>query len=68
MVTLFWRWPDADEHHERSAPYADIKAARAQALHDLDLAQASGDYGSAPLRILDAEGAVVWTANLPDGV
>lgn len=65
-MTLYWRWPDSDVHDERSAPYAGIDAARAQAQHDLDLAEAADDYSSAPLRIMDADGTVVWTANLPD--
>lgn len=67
MVRLYWRWGDSPEHTERSAPYASVDAARAQAQHDLYLAEAAADYSTAPLRIMDSGGAVVWTANLPDG-
>lgn len=67
MVTLHWRWKDSEKHAERHAPYASLDDARAQADHDLALAEASDDYTSAPVRIEDGEGKTVWTAPIPDG-
>ncbi|GAA1015860.1 hypothetical protein Aple_010570 [Acrocarpospora pleiomorpha] len=73
MVTLHWRWADSPHHTERRATYASLEDARAQADHDLQLAQASGDYTSAPVRITEGaaqdgagEGAILWTAPAPD--
>lgn len=67
MVTLFWRWRDSPEHTERGAPYTGLDAARAQAEHDLAVCEASGDYSTAPTRIVDEAGTEVWTADLPGG-
>lgn len=67
MVTLFWRWKDSAEHAERQAPYAKLSDARAQADHDFALCEASDDYTSAPVRITNASGKLLWTAPIPDG-
>lgn len=64
-VTLFWRWADSPAHTERAAAYTDLDAARGQAGHDLAVCETSGDYTTAPVRIEDADGAVLWSADLP---
>lgn len=60
-VYLHWAWEGSRDHTERKAPYASLEEARAQADHDLALAQNSGDFSEAPLRITEGEnGRVLW--------
>lgn len=62
-VYLVWRWNDSAEHTERRAAYKSLDDAKAQADHDLARAEQEDDYSTAPLRIEDETGEVLWSAD-----